>query len=122
MDVARIYFLTMTQWYIVVAVSRVHNADILLDLASSMFFPLHFSCHGLVSAPLNPPRHPRPPTLPPPAIPHLLRAPVDCSVLPASVLLLKGLPQGTSTPLVCLLVRGRHCGGASFPQVERRRQ
>merc|ERR1712241_1001236 len=32
---------------------------------------------------------------------------------------LKGLPQGTSTPLVCLLVRGRHCGGASFPQVER---
>ena len=67
MDVARVYFLTMTHWHVVVAVSRVHNADILLDLASSMFFPLHFSCHGLISAPLNPPRHPRPLTLPPPA-------------------------------------------------------
>ena len=47
MDVARVYFLTMTHWYIVVAVSRVHNADILLDLASSMFFPLHFHVTGL---------------------------------------------------------------------------
>lgn len=36
-NLARIYYFTMTQLDIAVGVSRVHDADILLDLASCMF-------------------------------------------------------------------------------------
>jgi len=40
-NLARIYYFTMTQLDIAVGVSRVHNADILLDLASFFFFTFH---------------------------------------------------------------------------------
>ena len=52
----------MTQLDIVVDVSRVHNADILLDLASCMF-SLFMS-----QEPLNPPPRLHPRTLPLPAM------------------------------------------------------
>ena len=45
---ARIYYFTMTQLDIAVGVSRVHNADILLDLASFLFFTFHVTDFFLI--------------------------------------------------------------------------